>query len=107
MDAFLKILNMSITAAWLSLAVVLARLFLKKAPKWITWLMWALVAVRLICPFSIESALSLIPSAETIPSGIEMEARAAIDHYLACGEQTDELYIGVKTGEAMEFYPLR
>lgn len=63
---FLKILNMSITAGWIVLAVVLLRLLLQKAPKWITCLLWALVGVRLVLPFSIESALSLIPSKETV-----------------------------------------
>ena len=63
---FLKIVNMSIAASWLILAVVLLRVVLKKAPKWINVLLWGIVAFRLICPFSFESALSLIPSAETI-----------------------------------------
>lgn len=71
MDAvFLKIVNLSITASWLILAVILVRLLLKKAPKWISCILWALVAFRLICPFSIESTLSLIPSSETIPKEI-------------------------------------
>lgn len=56
---FLKILNMSITASWLVLAIVILRLLLKKAPKAISVFMWALVGVRLICPFSFESILSL------------------------------------------------
>ena len=60
---FLKILNMSITAGWSVLAVILARLLLKKAPKWITVLMWGLAGIRLVCPFSLESVFSLIPSA--------------------------------------------
>jgi len=77
-DLFLKIINMSISASWLVLAVVLLRLVLKKAPKWVNVLLWAIVAVRLICPFSIESALSLIPSAETISPGIMMEQTPAI-----------------------------
>lgn len=67
---FLKILNMSITASWLVLAIVILRLILKKAPKAISVFMWALVGVRLICPFSFESILSLIPSAETVPQDI-------------------------------------
>lgn len=67
---FLKILNMSITAGWIVLAVVLLRLLLRKAPKWIACLLWALVGVRLTLPFSIESMLSLIPSKETIPAEI-------------------------------------
>lgn len=65
-DIFLKLLNMSIAASWLILAVLLLRLLLKKTPKWIHCLLWGFVAVRLICPFSIESAYSLIPSAKTV-----------------------------------------
>lgn len=64
-DLFLKLLNMSIAASWLILAVVLLRFLLKKAPKWIVILLWGIVALRLVVPFSFESALSLIPSAET------------------------------------------
>ena len=70
---FLKIVNMSIAASWLILAVVLLRVVLKKAPKWINVLLWGIVAFRLICPFSFESALSLIPSAETISPEIMMD----------------------------------
>ena len=69
-DLFLKIVNMSISASWLILAVLILRLVLKKAPKWVNVLLWGIVAVRLICPFSFESALSLIPSAETFPEKI-------------------------------------
>jgi len=64
-ELFLKTLNMSIAASWLILAVVLLRFALKKAPKWIAVLLWGVVAVRLVVPFSFENALSLIPSAET------------------------------------------
>ena len=60
-DLFLKLVNMSITASWLVLAVVLLRLVLKKAPKALHCGLWALVAIRLICPFSLESSLSLVP----------------------------------------------
>ena len=63
---FLKLVNMSITASWLVLAIVAVRLIFKKAPKWILCLLWGLVAVRLICPFSIESSLSLIPDPEPL-----------------------------------------
>ncbi len=78
-DLFLKIINMSISASWVVLAVLLLRLVLKKAPKWINVLLWGIVAVRLICPFSFESALSLIPSSKTIPLDIEMAVNPAID----------------------------
>ena len=64
---FIKIVNMSVTASWLILVVILVRFLLKKAPKWISCVLWALVAVRLVCPFSLESVLSLVPSNETIP----------------------------------------
>ena len=69
-DLFLKIVNMSISASWLVVAVLILRLVLEKAPKWVNVLLWGIVAVRLICPFSFESALSLIPSAETFPEKI-------------------------------------
>lgn len=72
-ELFLKIVNMSISATWLVLAVLALRLILKKAPKWVNVLLWGIVAVRLICPFSIESALSLIPSTETISPEIMMD----------------------------------
>ena len=60
-DLFLKIINMSISASWLVLAVLLLRFVLKKAPKWVHVLLWGIVALRLISPFSIESSFSLIP----------------------------------------------
>ena len=69
-ELFLKIINMSISASWLVLAVLILRFVLKKAPKWVNVLLWGIVAVRLICPFSFESALSLIPSAETFPAQV-------------------------------------
>lgn len=66
----LKLVNMSLTAGWLVLAVVLLRLALKKAPKWLHCALWGLVALRLVLPFSLESALSLIPSADPLPQAI-------------------------------------
>ena len=67
---FSNILNASITASWLILAVLCLRLFLKKAPKWTHVALWGLVALRLLLPFPIESVFSLIPSTETLPSEI-------------------------------------
>ena len=78
-ELFLKIINMSISASWLVLAVLILRLVLKKAPKWVNVLLWGIVAVRLICPFSFESVLSLIPSAETIPLNIGMDTTPTIN----------------------------
>lgn len=76
---FLKIINMSITASWLILAVILVRFVLKKAPKWVRCLLWALVAIRLLCPFSFESVFSLVPSSETIPRDIGISHEPAIN----------------------------
>ena len=59
---FLQLLNMSAAAGWLVLAVMVLRLFMKKAPRWLTCVLWGMVAVRLLCPFFLESPLSLIPS---------------------------------------------
>ena len=78
-ELFLKIINMSISASWLVLAVLILRFVLKKAPKWINVLLWGIVAIRLICPFSFESTLSLIPSAETIPLNIGMDTTSTIN----------------------------
>lgn len=75
---FIKVLNMSMTASWLILAVILLRFLLKKAPKWIMCILWAFVAVRLICPISIESITSLIPSAEMIQEDIGYSENPAI-----------------------------
>ena len=72
-EAFLEIVNMSISASWLVLAVLVLRYLLKKAPKWVNVLLWGIVAVRILCPFSIESAMSLIPSRETISPEIMMD----------------------------------
>jgi len=73
-ELFLKVFNMSVSAGWLVLAVLAARLFLKKAPRWIHVLLWGIVAVRLICPISIESAMSLMPSAEVVSPDIGIQA---------------------------------
>ena len=78
-EIFLKIVNVSICAGWLVLAVLALRLLLKKAPKWVNVLLWGIVAVRLVCPFSIESAFSLIPSAQTIPPDILVDLTPAVD----------------------------
>ena len=77
-ELFLKVVNMSISASWLILAVLICRLVLKKAPKWVNVSLWGIVAVRLLLPFSIESAWSLIPSSETISPDIMMDASPTI-----------------------------
>ena len=71
-EFFLTVVNMSISTGWIILAVLLLRSLLKKAPKWITVVLWGMVALRLICPFSIESVLSLLPSSQTINPEINL-----------------------------------
>ena len=75
---FLKLLNMSIAASYLVLAVMLIRALFRKMPKWISCLMWSLVGLRLVLPFSFESKLSQIPSAEVIPEDILLSEAPAI-----------------------------
>ena len=109
---FLRLLNMSITAGWLVLAVILLRVLLKKAPKAFRVALWALVGIRLVCPFSFESVLSLVPSAQTvqvesletgipeIESGIpalDTVINEAIDAALDAGER-----VGQKNGDIEE-----
>ncbi len=77
-ELFLKIVNMSISASWVVVAVLALRFCLKKAPKWVNVLLWGIVAVRTVFPFSIESVLSLIPSAETISPTIMMEQSPSV-----------------------------
>lgn len=69
-ELFLKTLNMSISASWVVLAVIVFRFVLKKAPRWVNVLLWGMVAVRLVCPFSIESVFCLVPSANTLPQEV-------------------------------------
>lgn len=80
MDAiFIKILNLSVMASWIVLAVLLLRLLLRRAPRWVSCAMWAIVALRLALPFSLEAVISLIPSGETIPQNITMTPTPTIE----------------------------
>lgn len=76
---FIKLLNMNIAASWLVFVIILLRLLLKKAPKWIMVVLWGFVAFRLIFPFSLESVFSMIPSAETIPQNILISEKPTIN----------------------------
>ena len=78
-EFFLQVINMSISASYIVLAVLLLRPLLRRAPKWINGILWGIVAVRLICPFSVESILSLIPSAEVVSPDIMMDQTPSIN----------------------------
>lgn len=82
-DVFIKTLNMGIAASWLILAVVVLRVILKKAPKRFRLLLWAVVGLRLVLPVSIESALSLVPSAQTLPEGVMYAAAPELNTGIA------------------------
>lgn len=64
---FLKILSLSLGATYVAAAVIALRFLLKRTPKWIVCAMWGLVAIRLLCPFTLESAVSLAPSPDFRP----------------------------------------
>lgn len=76
---FLELLNRSITAGWLILAVILLRLLFRRTPKWVTGILWLLIAVRLVNPFSVESVYSLIPTAELFPQEILYSDKPSVD----------------------------
>lgn len=76
---FVVILNNSITATWVIAAVCLLRLLLRRCPRRYVCLLWTLPALRLVFPFSLESALSLIPSAKTVSTAILTAPQPAID----------------------------
>ena len=76
---FIKVFNLSITAGWIVIAALVLRPFLKKAPRWISVALWGIVVVRLVLPFSFQSVLSLLPSAQAIPSDILTAQTPAID----------------------------
>ena len=69
-DVFIKVFNLSVQASVLILAVALMRKVMRRAPRWTVCIMWGIAAIRLLIPFSIESVLSLIPSAKTLPPEI-------------------------------------
>lgn len=76
---FIKLLNMSITAGWLILLILLFRRIFRNAPKWLNYFLWGVVAFRLMCPVSIESVLSLVPSQETVSQDIVYEKYPTIE----------------------------
>ena len=82
-DVFIKTLNMGIAAGWLIVAVVVLRVLVKRAPKRFRLLLWAVVGLRLVLPVSIESALSLVPSAQTLPEGVMYAAAPELNTGIA------------------------
>ena len=84
--AFVKVLNVSISASWLVLVVLVLRLLLKKSPRWIHVALWGLVAVRLLCPNFLESGMSLVPSTQTVPESV---------FYLEANQQQEQVSLEI------------
>ena len=76
---FLSLVNISLTASWMALAVILVRFIFRKAPRWLYCLLWGLVGLRLVMPVSLQSVFSLVPSREPIPDGITVSQSPQID----------------------------
>ncbi|MBR6552707.1 MAG: hypothetical protein IKT89_07700, partial [Clostridia bacterium] len=76
---FLYFANISITATWVVLALVLLRPVLKKVPKWVNCILWSVVGLRLCFPINIESRFSLVPTKETKPTDIAYLTYPQID----------------------------
>ncbi len=73
-EVFIRLLDVSISAGWLILAILLVRLLFWRAPGWLSLLLWGVVALRLVMPLSVESVLSLLPSKQTVsPEIVYME----------------------------------
>lgn len=103
-ELFLDVLNRSISASWLVLAVLLLRFVLRKAPKWIHILLWGMVAFRLLCPLSIENPLSLIPSKQTIPDRVLSDIRPEVQMEIAPESNPGKEYSGETYSEAAAPY---
>ena len=65
---FLKLLNLSIMASWLVVIALIFRVVLRRAPKYLRCVMWGLVALRLVIPFTVESPVGLVPDVTVVPS---------------------------------------
>lgn len=76
---FLELLNNAVISSILMIAVMITRVSIKKAPKWITCVLWGMVAIKLVLPFHIESMLSLVPSSKPIPVNIEYQSVPQIE----------------------------
>lgn len=93
-ELFLKLAAMGIAASWMIAAVLLLRSLFRRAPKWIICLLWALAGLRLVCPVSVESPISLLPSPGQAP--------LAVGERDAAGEGSRVLYVGAIRQELPE-----
>lgn len=94
-EVFVKLANMSVAAGWLILAVLVLRLLLKKAPRWITCLLWALVAVRLVCPVSLQSPVSAYQVAT--PAAVQDDGGVTYFQYVHASGDKPSIQLDVET----------
>ena len=94
-EVFVKLANMSVAAGWLILAVLVLRLLLKKAPRWITCLLWALVAVRLVCPVSLQSPVSAYQVAT--PAAVQDSGGVTYFQYVHTSGDKPSIQLDVET----------
>ncbi len=119
-EAFVRILNMSISASYIVAAVLLLRVLLPKVPKWTVVLLWGIVALRLVFPVSIETTVSLIPDSvakgevvsewmDDYVGGIDIYHRGSSNYEAAVEagrepipDSTGEYYVVTKHGQLSE-----
>ncbi len=94
---FLAIFGMSVTASLLTVAVLALRLLLKKAPKALFCILWGFVAIRLICPISLESPFSLVPAKLTASDSVLDRVDFEKVHALSAQKSLSELPPGTVT----------
>lgn len=95
-ELFINLFNMSITASWFILAILVFRLIFKKAPKWVVCILWCLVGIRLICPFSIESRFSFLPKENSVSDIYVHEINTENSNYDMV-QNHDEIIVTSKT----------
>ena len=105
-EIFLYIVNMSITATILAVVVLFLRLLLKKAPKWISVFLWGLVALRLICPFAVESPFSLMPKTDWVVQEPLTEENFFLDSVPDTIPAFDSSSFGSDVTVQYSYYPL-
>ncbi len=76
-DIFLELFDRSVSAGWMILAVILFRAAFRGMPKWVRCVLWGCVAIRLVCPFFIESSISLVPEADVLYTAIVSDFAAS------------------------------
>ncbi|WP_143319752.1 M56 family metallopeptidase [Clostridium sp. HBUAS56010] len=91
-EILISVLNMSIAASIVAVAVMLVRVPLKKAPKIFSYVLWAVVFLRLICPLKFESSASLMPiNAEIIPPTVTTTTKPQINSGIVAVDEDEQV----------------